>query len=185
RREAEFNTPDVVDIGYPTADGSNGTRVDMTPYVITSFCEYPEEAWDFIESMIAPEEDFDSRVLGRHGIPVLKEQFMQVCESEYDSLFEIYFDGGMSWGPYDPEYDDLEAEMREPGIRKFFTEEDAQAMLRWLDEEVGAPAADAVDPEITEIVTEEITSYLGGAKTAADCARIIQSRVSIWLAEHE
>ena len=121
RREAEFNTPDVVDIGYPTADGSNGAQVDMTPYVITSFCEYPDEAWDFIESILAPEAEFDSRVLGRHGIPVLKEQFMQVCESEYDSLFEIYFDGGMSWGTYNPEYDDLEAEMREPGIRKFFT----------------------------------------------------------------
>lgn len=184
-REAEFNTPDVVDIGYPTADGTNGARVDMTPYVITSFCEYPEEAWDFIESMIAPDAEFDSRVLGRNGIPVLKEQFLQACAEEYDSLFEIYFDGGMSWGPYNPEYDDLEAEMREPGIRKFFTEEDAQAMLKWFDEEIGAPAASAVDPEITEIVNEEVTSYLGGAKSAADCARVIQSRVSIWLAEHE
>jgi len=175
----------VVDIGYPTADGTNGAQVDMTPYVITSFCEYPDEAWDFIESILAPEEEFDGRVLGRHGIPVLKEQFMQVCEAEYESLFEIYFDGGMSWGPYDPEHDDLEAEMREPGIRKFFTEEDAQAMLKWLDEEIGAPAAGAVDAEITAIVNEEVTSYLGGAKSAADCARVIQSRVSIWLAEHE
>lgn len=184
--DAEFNTPDVVRIGYPTADGTtNGAQVDMTPYVITSFCEYPDEAWDFIESLIAPDTEFNSRTLGRSGIPVLKEQFMQVCAEEYDSLFEIYFDGGMSWGTYNPEYDDLEAEMREPGIRKFFTEEDAQAMLKWFDEEVGAPAAGAVDAEITEIVNEEITSYLGGAKTAADCARIIQSRVSIWLAEHE
>lgn len=186
-REAEFNTPDVVHIGYPTADGtSNGAQVDMTPYMITSFCEYPDEAWDFIESLVAPEETYSSRVMGgRSGFPILKTQFMQACEEEYDSLFEIYFDGGMSWGTYNPEYDDLEAEMQQPGIRKFFTEEDAAEMFRWFDEEVGAPAANAVDSEITEIVNEEITSYLGGAKTAADCARIIQSRVSIWLAEHE
>ena len=110
---------------------------------------------------------------------------MQVCESEYDSLFEVHFSGSMSWGTYNPEYDDLNAEMREPGIRKFFTEEDAKAMLKWFDEELGAPAAEAVDAEITEIVNEEITTYLGGAKSAADCARIIQSRVSIWLSEHE
>lgn len=186
RREAEFNTPDVVDIGYPTADGTNGAIVEMTPYVITSFCEYPDEAWDFVESVLDPEGEYSSRSMGgRSGLPVLKEQFMQACEEEYDSLFEIYFDGSMSWGTYNPEYDDLEAEMREPGIRRFFTEEDAQEMLRWFDEKIGAPAADTVDAEITGIVTEEITSYLGGAKSAADCARVIQSRVSIWLAEHE
>lgn len=184
--DAAFNTPDVVNIGYPTADGTNGAIVDMTPYVITSFCEYPDEAWDFVESILAPETDYSSRTMGgRSGLPVLKKQFMQACEEEYESLFEVYFDGGMSWGTYNPEYDDLEAEMREPGIRKFFTEEDAMAMLKWFDEEIGAPAASAVDAEITEIVNEEITAFLGGAKSAADCARIIQSRVSIWLSEHE
>lgn len=182
--DAEFNTPDIVRIGYPTADGtSSGARVDMTPYVITSFCEYPDEAWDFIESLIIPTES--SRYYSSGGFPVLKSEFMKTCESEYESLFEVYFSGGMSWGTYNPEYDDLDAEMQEPGIRRFFTEEDANAMLDWFDNEVGAPAADAVDEEITSIVTEEITSYLGGAKTAADCARIIQSRVNIWLAEHE
>ena len=155
----------------------------MTPYVITSFCEYPDEAWDFLESMVKPETA--ERYPSHNGLPVLKEKFLAACAEEYDSLFEIYFDGGMSWGPYNPEYDDLDAEMREPGIRKFFTEEDAQAMLKWLDEEIGAPAAGAVDAEITAIVNEEVTSYLGGAKSAADCARVIQSRVSIWLAEHE
>jgi len=187
RMEAEFNTPDVVNIGYPTADGTvNGAIVDMTPYVITSFCEYPDEAWDFIEAIIDPAMEYSSRNLGaRSGLPVLKTQFMQACEEEYDSLFEVHFSGGMSWGTYNPEYDDLNAEMREPGIRKFFTEEDAKAMLKWFDEELGAPAAETVDAEITEIVNEEITTYLGGAKSAADCARIIQSRVSIWLSEHE
>lgn len=182
--DAEFNTPDVVRIGYPTADGtSSGARVDMTPYVITSFCEYPDEAWDFIESLIIPTES--SRYSGRNDFPVLKSEFMKTCEEEYDSLFEVYFSGGMSWGPYNPEYDDLEAEMQEPGIRKFFTEEDAKAMLAWFDNEVGAPTSDAVNEEITAIIEEEISSYLGGAKTASDCARIIQSRVNIWLAEHE
>lgn len=185
RMEAEFNTPDVVNIGYPTADGkTNGAQMDITPYMITSFCEYPDEAWDFIEFIIGPEEKL-SEYGSHNGLPVLKDKFMQACEKEYDSLFEVHFSGGMSWGTYNPEYDDLDAEMREPGIRKFFTEEDAKAMVKWFDEELGAPAAEAVDAEITEIVNEEITTYLGGAKSAADCARIIQSRVSIWLSEHE
>lgn len=182
--EAVFNTSDVVRIGYPTSDGkSSGADVDVSPYIITSFCEYPDEAWDFIKSMIKPEETED--LYTYDGLPVLKDRFMKECEAEYDSLFEVYFSGGMSWGQYNPEYDDLEAEMSEPGIRKFFTEEDAAEMLRWFDEEAGSPISDVVDDEITAIINEEITGYLGGAKTAADCARIIQSRVSLWLSEHE
>lgn len=180
-----FNTPDYTIVGYPTADGSCGTSLYMQPYIVTSFCEYPDEAWDFLKSLIIPDED-DYRYSGMRGVPVVKEVFMKACEAEYGSLFEIYFDGsGMSWGPYDPEYDDLESEMSEPGIRCFFTKEDAGEMLRWFDEEIGAPVMNTVDDEITAIVNEEVTGYLGGARSAEDCARIIQSRVSIWLSAHE
>lgn len=183
--EAVFNTSDVVRIGYPTADGTtSGAEVEIAPYIITSFCEYPDEAWDFIKSIIKPDESSSIRYYGS-GLPILKDEFMKECENEYNSLFEIYFSGGMSWGEYNPEYDDLESEMNEPGIRKFFTEEDAKEMLRWFDEEAGSPVSHSVSDEITAIVNEEITGYLGGAKTASDCAKIIQSRVSLWLSEHE
>lgn len=182
RLDAYFNTPDYAIIGYPTADGSCGTSFYMMqPYIVTSFCEYPDEAWDFLKSLLTQDKDD----YYYNGMPVLKDAFMKTCEAEYGSLFEIYFDGGMAWGPYDPEYDDLESEMREPGIRSFFTEEDAEEMLRWFDEEIGAPMMNAVDDEITAIINEEVTGYLGGARSAEDCARIIQSRVSIWLSEHE
>ncbi len=187
REEAWFNTPDVVRIGYPTADGaSNGTAVDTAPYIITSFCEYPAEAWAFLESLLAPEDTDDMYRSGRDGIPALKSQLMKLCEEYYTYLFEVDIDGnGMSWGPYNPEYDDLDAPMSEPGYRTFFTEEDAAELFDWLDNKIGCPVTETVDEEITDIVNEEITSYLGGAKTAEDCARIIQSRVSIWLAEHQ
>ncbi len=181
--EANFNTPDVVHIGYPTADGlSDGSVVSLYPYVITSFCEAPETAWSFLESLLLPDEN--ARYYG-HEFPVLKEEFMKVCEEEYDSMFEVYFDGSMSWGSYNPEYDDINAPLDRPGIRKFFSEEDAAAMLNWLDKDVGAPVTSSVNPEISAIIDEEISSYLAGTKTAADCAKIIQSRVTIWLAEHE
>ena len=35
------------------------------------------------------------------------------------------------------------------------------------------------------IVNEEITAYLVGVNTAADCAKVIQSRVNIWLSEQK
>ena len=38
--------------------------------------------------------------------------------------------------------------------------------------------------DVTDVVREEIPAFLGGVGTAEDCAKKIQSRVSIWLAEH-
>ncbi|MBO7405927.1 MAG: hypothetical protein J6V24_13285 [Clostridia bacterium] len=41
-----------------------------------------------------------------------------------------------------------------------------------------------VPVEVTEIVNKEISAYLGGVGSADECAAKIQSRASIWLAEH-
>ena len=38
--------------------------------------------------------------------------------------------------------------------------------------------------EVASIIREEISSFLGGVGSAADCAGKIQSRMSIWLAEN-
>ena len=46
------------------------------------------------------------------------------------------------------------------------------------------PVTQTVETELSDIINEEISAYLSGIRTAEDCARIIQSRVSIWLAEH-
>ena len=176
--KASFGMSDVVYIGYPTADGkTDGGMVEITPYVITSFCEYPDEAWDFIEFLLAPEEE--DRDPMSDGFPVLKEKFVNLCEANYDSRF-MYNNGRLSY--VTPE---AEALFPHPGVQIPFTEEDAQALFRWFDEDIGYPAAESVDREIEAIVNEEVSRYLAGANSAADCARIIQSRVSLWLAEHE
>ncbi len=176
--KASFGMSDMVYIGYPTEDGkTDGGMVEITPYVITSFCEYPDEAWDFVEFLLAPDEKCDDPM--SDGFPVLKEKFMNLCEANYDSQF-MYHDGRLAY--VTPE---AEALFPRPGVRIPFTEEDAQALFRWFNEDIGYPAAEAVDREIEAIVNEEVSRYLAGANSAEDCARIIQSRVSIWLAEHQ
>ena len=39
-------------------------------------------------------------------------------------------------------------------------------------------------PEVMEIIREELSAFAGGVRSAEECAAVIQSRVSIWLAEH-
>ena len=54
--------------------------------------------------------------------------------------------------------------------------------LRWLYENAGSPGGYAW--EIRDIAYEEESRYLSGVITAEECADIVQSRVSIYLAEH-
>jgi len=198
--EAKFDTKDVVRIGYPSKDGTSAyIPINATPYIITSFCEYPDEAWSFIEGIIAPEVTGER--YGRSGYSSLKSRLNETFEEYYTYFFDVDINGsGLSWGPYDPERDNegtsgnsvvmagpdgivFEEERR--SYRKFFTEDDAAALLDWLDNKVGCPIAENIDAKITEIVITEINEFLGGVRTAEDCAAMIQSRVSLWLAEHE
>jgi hypothetical protein len=66
----------------------------------------------------------------------------------------------------------------------FCTEQDVKAALE-LVRTAGRPFREELPYEARAIVNEEISSYLGGVGSARDCAEKIQSRVSIWLAEHQ
>ena len=77
-----------------------------------------------------------------------------------------------------------EDDLDRPGILKHFTKDDAARIRSFLDQ----PAkliADTVDDEVNAIVYEEISALTAGVSSPADCAKKIQSRVSIWLAEHK
>ena len=39
--------------------------------------------------------------------------------------------------------------------------------------------------DVTDIVREEIAAFLAGDKTREECARLIQQRVSVYLAERQ
>lgn len=72
---------------------------------------------------------------------------------------------------------------REPGYIIDFTEEDTERIMKILDGDA-LRISHIVPVEVTEIVNEEISAFLAGHGTSADCAAKIQSRASIWLAEH-
>ena len=64
------------------------------------------------------------------------------------------------------------------------TAEDFARFEAFLDNDAGYPLTERISPEINEIIEEEISAFFAGVGSAEDCAKKIQSRVSIWLAEH-
>ena len=185
--ECVFNTKDYTFIGYPTyGENSRGGNVTCSNvFVVTNFCKNTDIAWDFIKSVVAPDDDGDSIRYGGGDMPILRESLRKVCEGFYDYEFEFYYSGGGGYGPGDPDNPRTQDDLDEPGVLAHFTPEHTEALINYIDNDCGSPLTEAMPTELQSIITEEITSFTGGAKTAEECAKVIQSRAKIWLAEHE
>ena len=132
-------------------------------------------AWEALETLFEPDQ-----FRGGRGIPGLVSEFEKEVEEYYSYEFTFRYSGSASWGTKNP---DRPRTLDEPGIMTEFTEEDERRIRDVLDNHCGIPFALSADEDVTAIVDEEISVYLGGVGTASDCAKKIQSRVSILLAE--
>ena len=176
RPAVTFETEAVTPIGKIAAEGSSGCLLtDMNCYVMTAWNEYPAETWEFLASVINVEPDPH----GYNLLPATKSGLDKLGKSAKSMTYRIYYDGGRgeSSGLADTKLD-------RPGAIAYYTDETHAALTEFLDHQAGAPLSNAVPEEISAIVNEEVSAYLAGAKSAEDCARIVQSRVSVWMNEH-
>ncbi len=189
RDRSIFEGGEVSRIGYVSVNGKNqSSYIAASPYVITTYCDTPNAAWTFLKEMALVgdirEIAFEKPILTEEKwyeitnwrFPVRKDEYLTSAEAAKKLVYQE-----RSTTRYDPENPPSEKN----GPYFLFTDEDSDELFRWLDEEVGTPYTSFVDPDIRSIVNEEISSYLGGAQTAEKCADIIQSRVGLWLSEHE
>ena len=184
-----FGTDEVVRIGYPTKYGDGAVlKMDYDAdfaFLITSYCPHPDAAWTFIRDSFAMEEGKRSDIryeLG--GIPALKSTFDKLAQIEYRTVYAFGYDDSTSIYRYDPDDPVTEDKLKSPGYIARFTETEAEEMKEILDS-TGTPLWNVVPAEVSAIIDEEMSFFLGGASSAEDCAKKIQSRVSIWLAEHK
>ena len=181
-----FGTKDWTMIGYPVPKerAGAGTVVDTSHAVVmTSFCEKPDLAWDLIRRSFSGSD-------GQGGIPALV------------STLDAFIDHGQIWSWYELQFEDLyayhgyngasrklsaaitEDQMEYPGILSTFTREDRDKYVKIFNES-GTPAYESRISDVSSILYEECSAFISGVGTAEDCAKKIQSRVSIWLAEHK
>ena len=179
--ECQFATKDWTIIGFP-AEGYNGSYVQCeSAIVMTSFCADRKFAWDVIRMLVTGPDS---------QIPILKqtyeEQAAEFVELKYYRIVRLIEGGKHGHGNQAvdgifPTIDDLDG----PGWISVPTAEDFARLEAFLDNDAGYPLTERVSPEINDIIEEEISAYFAGVGSAEDCARKIQSRVSIWLAEHQ
>ncbi len=182
RFEGTFGTKNWELIGFPTPDGAgSGLEVSAGRVMcITNYCAEPDLAWEFVRSVI-----LSKRTMGGmdEELSVLRERARKMLHSltGYEIVQEFSGSTSMSSRKSDPPL--TSADLRTPGYIIDFTDEDTERIMKILDEDA-LRISHIVPEEVTEIVNEEISAFLGGVGSAEDCAKKIQSRVSIWLSEH-
>ena len=72
-----------------------------------------------------------------------------------------------------------------PGKVYDLTKADTDRIRDYYDNIAGSPIKADLPDDVAAILNEELSALIADAATPEACARNIQSRVSIWLAEHK
>ncbi len=174
--EAQFGTKDWVTAGFPTDAGRASFVKTDAAYMLLITSDKPDLAWDVIRTLVLKSDDY--------GIPALKSRYDEDAMHELDHYQIHYFSGGVRAGSLS-DSDPREKPPKQPHYISVLDENDLARFRTYLDEAAGCPMIDSVSPEINAIVLEELSALEAGVGSAEDCAAKIQSRVSIWLAEHK
>lgn len=181
-------------LGHPTASGDCGSFSARYGFMMTSFAEDPDICFELIARFMTVTSDI-STWKQSVGIPSLKSSF----DAETDALREhtataLYSD--YTFATY-PNIEDLSsipdkvfeffarnAGLRGTEYRIITIKDESIARIREYLDTSGGSLLSRTPDAIRDIVLEEISYLTGGVGTAEDCTAKIQSRVSIWLAEH-
>ena len=174
--EMKFGTKDVTLIGYPTATpeipGSGMNVTPELPMIILNTCENPDAAWTLIKAILGGENQHRNP-----SIPSLKSSFETKEKNSIGSQAHFFYNGGAFFGDLPSSY------AKQPHVTVSVSKDDLNAYRDLLDN-AGSAYIGTVPREILDIVNEELTAMTAGVSAPEDCAKKIQSRVSIWLAEH-
>lgn len=180
-------------IGYPTENGRDAREFRTgSVCMITSFCSDPDTAWDLIRTFFddpdsqAGEDSAIRDIFYANAFPALKSEF----ERQVEILDTYYILTKREPGsPYAQTSFLRRAAGSTPtslggGEVIFFDQALIDRVRSLLDSASCTPYVNYTPPKIESIVLEEISAYLGGGADIDRCVKSLQSRIGIWLSEH-
>ena len=189
RKYYDFGGDGMTVIGYPTADETaiSGTAIEpLRKYAITEDSLVADGAWEFIMRTFGdPDTDF---YYHRNGFPSARKALESLFEEEARSYY-VFSHNGWSGTTLDEgdefvaeENEWIQQEIANGGVFGHMSEED-EAEFRAILENISL-VADS-DEQIMDLIREDASAYFAGAKTLEETVNVIQSRVSIYVAEHQ
>ena len=158
-----FGNADVTLTGTPIGtEGNGGVFAPLRLITVSSSSQYKEEIWEFIKFCLREENQLSDDF----GFPVNRNALSSAMERDQQPPTEM--------NKFTYSYGDLSEEITAA------TAEEAAELTAYID---GITVCGIPDDFIYNIVEEETARYFAGDCTAEDAARMIQSRVSLYLAE--
>ena len=173
--ESTFGTKDWVSPGFPGTEGHGSPAYCQKAYMLLKTSKKPDLAAEIIRELV--------REAHSYGVPSMKSRYDELAPKELTHFAIQYYDGSVIAGSLN-DNDPRTKPLKRAGYICVPEEDDLARFREFLDTKAGYPMTEFVDPEIQAIVAEELSAFGAGVGTPADCAAKIQSRVSIWLAEH-
>ena len=181
RAMLELYGDDSAYLGFPTNEGASGNTIAAYYTLgITEASEHKDEAWAFIRSLL------DADKTAQIGFMINKNDFEQKAAAEQMPIAERDWSKGLGMTRYAGFRSDfryfLKLDEVNESLRESYPLTAAEVALM-RDAIDNVTTSYAGDSKAMAIVSEEVDAYLNGARTAAETARIIQSRVGLYVAE--
>ncbi|MDR2590933.1 MAG: extracellular solute-binding protein [Oscillospiraceae bacterium] len=168
---SELLGDELVVLGMPTSDGGAhmlDTRIQMG---INAASDHADFAWDFLREFLLPTAHIDD------NFPIRIDLYDKMIAEEMEELTEIDEHGNSVIVPR------FRFEFGGNEVSIYALRAETASLLRSIVE--SGRARGRFNSELMEIIMADFASFVAGNRTADDTARIIQSRVQIWLSEQE
>lgn len=160
---------DITFIGFPNSKREGSAISVYSRIAISSKSKLIDGAWEFVKTFLS--DKYQESLTYEWPIKI----------SAFDKLGQKAIDGEGTGGiirPLKEEYDDI-MPYPTPEVSRI-TEDDVKYIKTFIQ---SVNTLQTYEPGVLEIIEEETKMYYAGNKTAEETARIIQSRVQIYISE--
>ena len=157
-------------IGFPSATGNGAVVEAGEQYLISARSENIEGAWEFVRYYLT--EEYQKEVL---MLPVNKDVFLERAMEATRNPYTIDSNGDKT------EYEYKLSIGGESVVLPNMTEEQVNEFVEFVE---NIDKCVYYDEDIEAIINEEVASFLADQKSAAEVAKIIQSRVELYVNEN-
>ena len=180
---ASFAGQDVSYVGYPSASGNNNAFGLGEGLCITSTCKDKDAAWQFVRMYFTKEYQEENPW---YGLPTNADVFNDGLKEMMTITYQTDSDGNYI-------LDENGEKVVEPKATGWINDETTYDIDVLTQEQADQLMAlynstnliSESDESILEIINEETAGYFAGQKTLDDTVRLIQNRVSLYVAEQK
>jgi ABC-type glycerol-3-phosphate transport system substrate-binding protein len=168
-------------VGFPTASGVGNMVSFNGGYAISAKCSNPDGAWQFVRTFLTKDFQESSRF---YGLPTNKDAFNDAMKEAMTKTYQTDENGK-------PVLDKNGNKIEQPIGGIYISQDksiDYYALTQADEDDLMTVINSATkvlrqDQNIADIINDECKAYFDGEKTAEETAKLVQSRVSIYVNE--